>query len=174
MIALFFYSDCFLAFKVALMFCIGQYLVMCFKFFYREPHPFYTTDTIQLKNNSCAKLDYACPSYTLFNLQFMWVYINYNYRYKYNLSSNKVISYVLSLFYFLNMIMAQLFLIYFGWVYIYQSMLTYAIVFTYLRLIIYFDDDIMQFTEQLGFIKKTSRVMKFHILFAAVSGFILA
>lgn len=53
-------------------------------------------------------------------------------------------------------------------------MLTYAIVFTYLRVIIYYDNDIMRLTEQLGFIKKTSRVMKFNILFIAISCFIIA
>ena len=65
-------------------------------------------------------------------------------------------------------------LIYYGWVYLYQSVLSYAIVFAYLRVIIYFDDDIMRFAEQLGFIKKSSRVMKFSILFLAVSCFIIS
>ena len=51
-------------------------------------------------------------------------------------------------------------------------MLTYAIVFIYLRVIIYFDDDIMRFAEQLGFIKKTSRIMKFSMLFLAVCCFV--
>ena len=104
----------------------------------------------------------------------MWVYINYNYRYKYNLETSKASNVFLSIFYISNVILTQLFLVYFGKVYIYQSVLTYAIVFTYLRIIIYYDSDIMRMTEQLGFIKKTSRVMKFNILFIAVFSFIVA
>jgi hypothetical protein len=176
MCCLFFYSDSLLAFKMALMFCIGQFMVMVIKFFYHEPHPYWLTRDIKFHEEMCndLKLEYGLPSFMLFNLQFLWVYINYNYRYKYSLSRNRFVTYLLSLFYFYNMVSTQLLLIYYGWVYLYQSVLTYAIVFAYLRVIIYFDDDIMIFAEQLGFIKKSSRVMKFSMLFLAVACFIIA
>ena len=94
---------------------------MVLKFFYREPRPFWYSSDIHLSNSTCdnIKFDYAMPSFMLFNLQFMWVYSNYNYRYKYSLENNRCISYLLSIFYFYNMVSTQLYLIFFGWIYIY-------------------------------------------------------
>lgn len=105
MCCLFFYSDSLLAFKMALMFCIGQFMVMMFKFFYREPHPYWIAPEIKYNEAHCGtlKLDYGLPNYMLFNLQFLWVYINYNYRYKYSLGRNKLVTVLLSAFYFYNM-----------------------------------------------------------------------
>ena len=70
MCCLFFYSDSLLAFKMALMFCIGQYLVMTFKFLYHEPHPYWVTQDIKFNEKMCDDIgmEYGLPSFMLFNL----------------------------------------------------------------------------------------------------------
>lgn len=102
----------------------------------------------------------------------MWVYIVFNYQLKYKLDRNKTCLRLLSILFAINVVISQLYLAYSGWTYIYQSVLSYLYTIIYLRLIIYLDDDIMRAIEQLSFIKKTSRTMKFMMLFLCIVAYI--
>lgn len=64
-------------------------------------------------------------------------------------------------------------MIYFGWMFIYQVVITIFYTSIYLIIVIYFDDNIQQQVIMLGFNKKNSRVMKFYLLYTIIGCLIL-
>jgi len=75
---MFFSVDSMLSFKAIMMYSFGAYLMTLLKFFYKEPHPFWVVQEIQMDNTMCENISFAMPSSHLFNLQFIWSYMVYN------------------------------------------------------------------------------------------------
>ena len=175
MTAFFFATDSLLAFKTILLYCLGIYMILITKLIYQEPHPYWVSNQIHLKPLSCEnKLDFACPSEALFNFQFIMGHLVFQYNYKYNVNPSKVIYKVVVALYIVFILGAQMMLMYYGWIYAYQSILSYLFTIVYLAVVIMFDDEIMQICENTGFKKQNSRPLKFQWLFGLILLYLIA
>ena len=76
--------------------------------------------------------------------------------------------------YIFQILFQQFTLMYYGKIYAYQSFLSYLYTIIYLAVCIEFDNEIMALCEKIGFIRKTSRSMKFYLLFVIICLFIFA
>ena len=65
-------------------------------------------------------------------------------------------------------------LMFFGQLYIYQYFTTAVYALIYLGVCLIFDNEIMTMCEKLGFLKKTSRVLKFYLLFFVIGLYVTA
>lgn len=168
-------GDSLLAVKITLVFCFGEYFMMMLKFFYADPHPYWVTQDIDiLQPATCNKLDFATPVMHLFNCQSFYGYMIYNFFYKYTTNPNRTVFFCSEALILILLCFATVMNMVIGSGYLYQCILTYMYTFIYLSVLIIYDRDIMAFCEEAIFIKRTSRIYKFKILFYIIILFIIA
>ena len=173
MIILFLGGDSLIAFKGIFLYCLGIYCMMFIKVMYQSPRPFWVTTEISSNSDHCT-LSYASPSIHGFNTMFYLPYIIYMHLWKYNLNPNKLILAIVSLALVVYNILLILAMLLFGQIYIYQVFTTLVYCLIYHGICIIFDNEIMSFCEKLGFLKKTSRVLKFYLLFFIIGLYVIA
>ena len=166
-------SDSLLAFKTSILYILGTYILMLMQFYQQEPRPYWVHNDLSVVDNICA-LSYASPSYHIFNVQFITAYYIYNKFYKYSDSPSMVLIYVsYGLLFGLSLAVgfSQIFL---AQLYAYEIIQTTLVTMIYMMILLQFDKEIMQLSEEIGFQKKTSRSYKFYLLFGIMSLFIFA
>jgi len=162
-IFLFLSMDSLIAFKAALLCCLGIYVMVLLKLMYESPRPFWMERDIIAYRGHC-KFDFGSPSQHVFSLVYFYPYLIFMYFQKYTLRVNKPL--VASL-YVLDACLASLTflgLLVMGQVYLYQIMISILYSFVFLLLTITFDAEILNKCEQIGFIVRSSRKYKFYLL----------
>jgi PAP2 superfamily len=73
-------TDSLLAYKSALITCIGYYILTFLKLIYKNPRPFWLSEEI---HGLDCRFDFGGPSYNLYTLTTFWAYNIIMYRMKY-------------------------------------------------------------------------------------------
>ena len=161
LILVFYGGDSVLAFKTTLLWCLGLYLNMVLMMFYQFPHPFWVNKNISVNPVACRNIDFACPSDELFSAQFVLGHLIYNFQYKYTFETKGWKLGAAGALYLAFLAITVVVQMQFGDLFLYQAILTLMLTSIYLSLTIYFDTELMQLVERIGFIKRTSRALKF-------------
>ena len=74
-------TDSLLAFKSALITCLGYYVLTVLKLIYKDARPFWISSEVEPYR---CRYDFAGPSYHLYTIITFWVYNVIMYRMKYN------------------------------------------------------------------------------------------
>lgn len=107
-------------------------------------------------------------------MMFYYPYAIYMHFWKFSLTPSRVVVSVLSGIIVLMTIGVAYAQLLFGQLYIYQFCTTMVYCMIYLGACIIFDNEIMSLCEKLGFLKKTSRVLKFYLLFFVIGLYVFA
>ena len=135
-------DDSLLAFKGALVYSLGVYIVMMMKLIMQDPRPYWVETKIKLTGSHC-DLSYAHPSIYVFNSVFFWSYTIYMRFWKFNATQSKFVITILSLMLFACFGMQVFAMALFGLVYPHQSLLTAFYSIMYLVFVVSFDQEIM-------------------------------
>jgi hypothetical protein len=141
-IILFLASDSLIAFKSALMYCLGSYLFVMIKVMYQSPRPFWTSTAIDTYQGYCM-FDFASPSTHIFNVVFFLNYNIFMYFQKYSSVPNKPLVGCLYCLNAIYLILLSYGMHVFGLLYFYQSAISFLFSFLYLVLCIAFDSEIL-------------------------------
>jgi hypothetical protein len=164
-------GDCLLAFKGSFVFLVGYYLILIVKLWMGEPRPFWVDADI---NTTMCNIMFAQPDTYTFNIVFFWIYTIYMLTWKYNSKKSKVFTVFLiclvAIWFGVNTFSMAIY----GLNYIHSSLLSAIMSLFYLAFCIYFDNEIMDLCEKMGFVTKSSRKLKFYTLFTAIVMFIFA
>lgn len=172
-IFLFLADDSLLAFKGALVYSVGVYIVMMMKLIMQDPRPYWQEQTIRLTAEYC-DLAYAHPSTYVFNSVFFWSYTIYMRFWKFSPTQSKLAISLLYVVLFVCFGVQVLAMALFGLLYPHQAFLTAFYSVIYLIAVVSFDQEIMQFSEGAGFLTHSSRKAKFQVLFYALFLFVVA
>jgi hypothetical protein len=149
-------GDSLIAFKNLLVYCFGVFAIIMIKIIYRSERPFWNQASVNTVEGKC-QFDFALPSQTAFNLVFYWTYNILMYFTKYTEKVNyyKVFLLMLiQLIYYLAISFTQWI---FGVTYLFQQLTTGIISILYVILALSYDNEMLDFSEKLGFIVRSSR-----------------
>ena len=149
MALLYLLTDSLIAFKSALLTCLGIYCITFLKLVYKDARPFWLNDDIDSYN--CA-FDFAGPAQSLFTIGFFWVYNVIMHCLKY--AERKRTGLVIALFSLIVVMGAWVIFagLYSGTIYIYQNVVGLLYGLIYLVLCLNFDREIHKLCEKTGFI----------------------
>ena len=152
-------ADSLLAFKGAIVTCVGIYMIAFMNIIYKDGRPFWNNKSI-ISNGLCY-FDFSSPSENSFLSFFFLNYMLIMGRYKYAGETNRSINAALIfgvIYLNVNCYFAG---IANGVTYLYQSLMGTLTGFVYLVLCLTFDKEIHRWCEKTGFILQSSRLRKF-------------
>lgn len=166
-VLLYLFTDSLLAFKSLILYTFGLYIMIFLKIMYNSPRPFWVNSEVNTFNGAC-KFDFASPSVHIFSVIFFWSYNIFNYQVKYVRETNRKLVTFLIILVACVTITNLIIMMLFGLLYIYQGVITFLYSLTYLVFCINFENEIFNLCEKIGFIIRTSRRFKFHLMFICI------
>ena len=164
------FSDQVLAYKTMLLTTTGNFVMVMLNLAFKDGRPFWDIKDVY-SNGQCIYM-FGSPDFMAFNATFLYLYMICIYLFKYNRSPYAVINIsasILTALLFLNLYLESYAN---GVTYIYQLVIGQLCGFVYLIACLTFDDEIHKYCERAGFIVRSSRSRKFHILFLSLGSFI--
>lgn len=166
-LVLFMAGDSVIAFKNLLVYLLGTYIFTVLKAVYGSVRPYWVEGAIDTYSGHCF-FDFPMPAISTFNVFFYSMYNLFMYKVKYTEKVNYSTVCILFFLITMNIIALCFLLLLFGLNYMYQQVITLVYSIIYMMIVIQYDNQILKFSERLGFRVRTARNLKFTMMIVSI------